>query len=92
MPGDVFEEDPFRTAFTDDAGDVRPEVPGIFGAAALSAALNGWQGYPARAVSKAPREGRASKLRRSVRCFTSTAAFKSYVDSLNAPNAGLAAE
>ena len=36
MTGDVFEEDPFRAAFTDDAGDVGPEVPGIVGAAALS--------------------------------------------------------
>lgn len=26
------------------------------------------------------------------RCFTSTAAFKSYVEGLNAPNTGLAAE
>ena len=29
MPGDVFEEDPFRAAFADDAGDVGPEVAGI---------------------------------------------------------------
>ena len=29
------------------------------------AALKGWQGYPARTMSKAPRKGRASKLRRS---------------------------
>ena len=36
VTGDVFEEDPFRAAFTDDAGDVGPEVPGIVGAAALS--------------------------------------------------------
>ncbi len=36
MPGDVFEENPFGAAFPDDSGDVRPEVPGIVGTAALS--------------------------------------------------------
>ncbi len=35
VPGDVFEEDPFRAAFADDAGDIRPEMAGIVGAAAL---------------------------------------------------------
>lgn len=35
MTGDVFEEHPFRTAFTDDAGDVGPEVARIVGAAAF---------------------------------------------------------
>lgn len=33
---DIFEEDPFGGAFSDDPGDVWPEVPGIVGAAALS--------------------------------------------------------
>ena len=41
MPGDVFEEDPFRAAFTDDAGDIGPEVAGIIGAAALSGRAEG---------------------------------------------------
>ena len=36
MPGDVFEENPFGTAFPDDASDVWPEVPGIVGTTALS--------------------------------------------------------
>lgn len=36
MPGDVFEEDPFRAAFSDDAGDLGPEVAGITLALALS--------------------------------------------------------
>jgi hypothetical protein len=36
VPGNVFEEDPFRAAFADDAGDVGPEVAGIVGTAALS--------------------------------------------------------
>jgi hypothetical protein len=35
MPGDVLEEDPFRAAFADDAGDVGPEVAGIVGTAAF---------------------------------------------------------
>lgn len=44
MPGDVFEEDPFRAAFPDDAGDVGPEVTGIVGAAALSGCAEGLAG------------------------------------------------
>nr|WP_235933419.1 hypothetical protein [Rhodobacter ruber] len=36
MTGDVFQEDPFRAAFADDAGNVGPEVAGIIDAAALS--------------------------------------------------------
>ena len=35
VTGNVFEEDPFRAAFADDAGDVGPEVVGIVGAAAF---------------------------------------------------------
>jgi hypothetical protein len=44
VTGDVFEEDPFRTAFTDDAGDIGPEVAGIVGAAALSGRAEGLAG------------------------------------------------
>jgi len=44
VPGDVFEEDPFRTAFTDDAGDVGPEVPRVIGAAAFSGRAEGLAG------------------------------------------------
>jgi len=36
VPGDVFEEDPFRGTFPDDAGDLGPEVTGLVGPAALS--------------------------------------------------------
>ena len=35
MPGDVLEVDPFGTAFSDDPGDVGPEVARIVGAAAF---------------------------------------------------------
>lgn len=41
MTGDVFEEDPFRAAFADDPGDIRPEVTGIVGPAALSGRAEG---------------------------------------------------
>ena len=44
VTGDVFEEDPFRAAFTDDAGNVGPEVTGIVGAAALSGRAEGLAG------------------------------------------------
>lgn len=44
MPGDVFEEHPFRAAFADDAGDVRPEVARIVGAATLSGRAEGLAG------------------------------------------------
>ena len=41
MPGDVLEEDPFRTAFSDDAGDVGPEVARIVVAAAFPGRAEG---------------------------------------------------
>jgi hypothetical protein len=41
VTGDVFEEDPFRAAFVDDAGDIGPEVAGIVGTAALSSRAEG---------------------------------------------------
>ena len=44
MPGDVFEEDPFRAALADDAGDVGPEVTGIVSATALSGRAEGLAG------------------------------------------------
>ena len=36
VTGDVFEEDPFGSAFPDDAGDVGPEVAGVVGPAAFA--------------------------------------------------------
>ena len=41
VTGDVFEEDPFRAAFPDDAGDLGPEVTGIVSATALSGRAEG---------------------------------------------------
>lgn len=44
MPGDVFEEDPFGTAFADNAGDVGPEVAWIVGTAAFPGRAEGLAG------------------------------------------------
>ena len=44
VTGDVFEEDPFRAAFVDDAGDIGPEVAGIIGASALPGRAEGLAG------------------------------------------------
>ena len=44
VTGDVFQEDPFRAAFADDAGDVGPEVPRVVSATALSGRAEGLAG------------------------------------------------
>jgi len=44
VPGDVFEKDPFRSAFANDAGDLWPEVTGIVGTTALSGRAEGLAG------------------------------------------------
>lgn len=44
VTGDVFEEDPFRAAFSDDPGDVGPEVAGVVGATASSGRAEGLAG------------------------------------------------
>ena len=44
MTGDVLEEDPFRAAFADDAGNIGPEVTGVVGAATLSGCAEGLTG------------------------------------------------
>ncbi len=44
VTGDVFEEDPFGAELKDDAGDIRPEMAGIVGAAALSGRAEGLAG------------------------------------------------
>jgi hypothetical protein len=46
VTGDVFEKDPFRLAFADDPGDVRPKVAGIVCATALSGGAEGLAGVP----------------------------------------------
>ena len=44
VPGDVFEEDPFGTAFVDDTGDLGPEMAGIVGAAPFARGAEGLAG------------------------------------------------
>ena len=44
MPGDVFEEYPFGTAFADDAGDIGPEVTGVVRTAAFASGAEGLAG------------------------------------------------
>jgi hypothetical protein len=44
VTGDVFEKDPFRAAFADDAGDLGPEVPRVVSATALSGRAEGLTG------------------------------------------------
>lgn len=44
VPGYVFEEDPFGTAFADDAGDIWPEVAGIIGATPFTSGTEGLAG------------------------------------------------
>ena len=46
VTGHVFEKDPCRLAFTDDAGDFGPKVPRIIGTAALSGGTEGLAGIP----------------------------------------------
>jgi len=59
VPGDVFEEDPFRAAFADDAGDIGPEVPRIVGTAALPGGAEGLAGVSGKdgveGAAKGPR-------------------------------------
>ena len=44
MPGDIFEEDPFGVALSNDAGDLGPKVAGIIGTAALASCAEGLAG------------------------------------------------
>jgi hypothetical protein len=66
VTADVFEKDPFGAAFGDDTGDVRPEVPGIVSATAISGGAEGLagissedgiEGFAKRAGVEAPQVG-----------------------------------
>ncbi len=57
MPGDVLEKDPFGTAFTDDAGDLGPEVTGVVGATALSGRAEGLAGISGKDSIEGAAEG-----------------------------------
>ena len=57
VTGHVFEKDPCRLAFTDDAGDFGPKVPRIIGTAALSGGTEGLAGIPGEDGIKSPTKG-----------------------------------
>ena len=44
VTGDVFQKDPLRGAFPNDAGDLRPEVAGVIGTTALASGAEGLAG------------------------------------------------
>ena len=57
MPGDVFEEHPFRAAFSDNAGDIGPEVAGIVSTSALSRRAEGLARVPGKQGVEGAAEG-----------------------------------
>ena len=57
MTRDVFEKDPFRAAFADDAGDVGPEMAGIVSATALSGRAEGLAGISGEDDVEGPAKG-----------------------------------
>ena len=57
MACDVFEKDPFRAAFADDAGNVGPQVAGIVGAAAPSCRAERLAGISGEDGIEGPAEG-----------------------------------
>jgi len=57
VTGDVFEEDPFRGAFLDDAGDLGPEVAGVIGTTALSGRAERLAGISGEDRVEGPAEG-----------------------------------
>jgi hypothetical protein len=57
VTGDVLQEDPLGSAFSDDAGDLWPEVAGIIGTAALSGGAEGLAGIPGEDCVESTAEG-----------------------------------
>jgi hypothetical protein len=57
VAGDVLEEDPLGATFPDDAGNIWPEVAGIFSTAALSGCAEGLAGITGEDCVKGPAEG-----------------------------------
>jgi len=54
---DVFEKDPFRGTFPDNAGDIGPEVAGVVGPTALSRRAEGLAGVSGQYRIEGPAEG-----------------------------------
>jgi hypothetical protein len=57
VTGDVFEEDPFWSAFRDDTGDFGPEVAGIGRATALAGGTEGLAGISGQHCVEGAAEG-----------------------------------
>ena len=57
VPGDVFEEDPFRAALADDPRDVGPEVTRIVSAASLASRAEGLAGIACEQDAEQSAEG-----------------------------------
>ena len=57
VPGNVFEEDPFGSAFSNNPGDVRPEVARIVGAAAFASGAEWLAGISGENRVKGTAEG-----------------------------------
>jgi len=56
VPGDVFEKDPCGAAFSDDTGDIWPEVARIIGATALASGAEGLAGISGKDDVEGPAE------------------------------------
>jgi len=57
VAGNIFEVDPFRGTFPDDARDLGPEVAGVIGTAALSGGAEGLAGISGEDDVECPAEG-----------------------------------
>ncbi len=57
VPGDVFKEDPFGVAFSDDSGDIGPEVARVVGATALSGRAERLAGISGKDDVEGPKKG-----------------------------------
>ena len=57
VAGDVLEEDPLGEAFSDDAGDIGPQMPGVINPAALSCGAERLAGISGKHGVKGPSEG-----------------------------------
>lgn len=57
MTGDIFEKDPFGGTFSNDTGDIRPEVAGVIGATAFPGRAEGLAGISGEDSIERPAEG-----------------------------------
>ena len=57
VPGNIFEVDPFRGTFPDDARDLGPEVAGVVGASTFPSGAEGLAGIPGQDGIERPTKG-----------------------------------